>query len=43
VLEIRGAAHHLDLRLPVDVDKGTEVEYNREVEALFLEKWIREY
>ena len=27
----------------MDSDKGTEVEYNRELESLFLEKWIRQY
>jgi hypothetical protein len=26
---IKNAAHHLDLRLPVDSDKGTDVEFAR--------------
>lgn len=43
VFQIKGAAHHLDLRLPVDSDKGTEVDYYRQLEALFIEKWIRQY
>jgi len=40
---IQGGAHHLDLRLPNDVDKGTDVERVRNHEILDLESWIGEY
>jgi len=43
VYVIKGGAHHLDLRLPNPVDKGTDVEFVREREANLLEIWIREY
>jgi len=40
---IQGGAHHLDLRLPNDVDKGTDVERVRGHEQRDLESWIGEY
>jgi lysosomal Pro-X carboxypeptidase len=40
---IRGGAHHLDLRLPNEVDKGTDVEFVREKEAILIEMWVKEY
>jgi len=43
VFNITDGAVSLDMKAPRDEDKGTEVEYTRELESLFLEKWIREY
>jgi hypothetical protein len=40
---IKGGAHHLDLRLPNDVDKGTDVEWVRAQESKLIESWIRAY
>lgn len=40
---IQGGAHHLDLRLPNEVDKGTDVERVRNHETLDLEQFIYEY
>ena len=40
---IKGGAHHLDLRLPNAVDKGTDVEWVRNQEAAIIENWIRGY
>ena len=40
---IQGGAHHLDLRLPNEKDKGTDVERVRAHETKDLESWITEY
>lgn len=40
---IKNAAHHLDLRLPVDADKGTDVEWVREQETDIIAQWIEDY
>ena len=39
---IKGAAHHLDLRLPNDED-GDDVKAARVEEAKWIDKWVREY
>jgi len=40
---IEGGAHHLDLRLPNELDKGTMVEWVREQETAIIAKWISDY
>jgi hypothetical protein len=40
---IKDAAHHLDLRLPVDSDKGTDVEFVRMQEAQMIADWVMDY
>ena len=41
---IKGAAHHLDLRLPNEEgDKGTDVQKARDMEAQWIDKWVRAY
>ena len=40
---IKDAAHHLDMRLPVDEDKGTDVEWVRQQEAALIGKWVLDY
>ena len=43
VYTISGAAHHLDLRLPNEADKGTDVEWVRQKEANLIEMWVKQY
>lgn len=43
VYVIKGGAHHLDMRLPMEEDKGTDVDFVRQKESDLLESWIREY
>ena len=40
---IKSGAHHLDLRTPQDVDKGTDVEWVRDHEVQDLQNWILDY
>jgi hypothetical protein len=40
---IKGGAHHLDMRTPTEVDKGTDVEFIRDAETAMLRTWIEEY
>jgi hypothetical protein len=42
-INISKAAHHLDLRLPNEVDQGTPVEAARNQEIATLEEWIQAY
>jgi lysosomal Pro-X carboxypeptidase len=40
---IKNAAHHLYLRLPVEADKGTDVEWVRQQESILIGKWVEAY
>jgi lysosomal Pro-X carboxypeptidase len=40
---IKNAAHHLDMRLPNDADKGTDVEWVRKQEAKMIGLWVEAY
>jgi lysosomal Pro-X carboxypeptidase len=43
VYEIKGGAHHLDLRLPNDGDNSTTVEWVREQEKSMIFNWVVAY
>lgn len=43
MIMIPGAAHHLDLRLPNEVDVGTPVEKARQTEMEWIQKWVVAY
>ena len=43
IINIPGAAHHLDLRLPNEVDVGTPVEAARNKETEWIHKWVVDY
>lgn len=40
---IRNGAHHLDLRMPMPSDAGTDVEYVRAREEEIIAEWILDY
>jgi len=42
-LIIKNGAHHLDMRLPQESDKGTDVAYVREKEEAIIANWIIDY
>lgn len=43
VYNIKGGAHHLDLRLPTEADKGKDVEWVRTQEMEMIRGWVDDY